>query len=60
MVEIIKRGEVAIETRQVTCRKCNSELRFKRSEMRYVHDHRDGDALVGKCPVCNTENWASA
>ncbi len=53
MVEILVNGQKP-EDRQYTalCRKCNSLLRFKRSEATFIPDQRDGDMVRINCPVC--------
>jgi ribosomal protein S27E len=53
-MEIIKRGVIPEErVYYAKCGYCESELRFRRSEAKYVSDQRDGDYLVVKCPVCS-------
>jgi RNase P subunit RPR2 len=42
------------------CRKCKTFSLGDKSEGRLVHDPRDGDALVFKCPKCGNEMWAMA
>lgn len=46
---------------QITCnnKKCAAEFEALESELRAVHDQRDGDALVLKCQFCNTETWVT-
>jgi uncharacterized protein YfaT (DUF1175 family) len=54
MVEILNRGNnPGDRTYTVTCRSCESLLRFTASEAERVHDHRDGDYMQIACPICN-------
>ena len=52
-IEVVELGtppdQVEYETR---CQKCQSKLKFKRSDAKYVNDQRDGDYLTVECPVC--------
>jgi len=34
------------------CAGCKTVIEFQQSEAERVHDHRDGDYLRIKCPVC--------
>lgn len=58
MAEILKRGVLPKDkTFDLTCRKCNSEIRFKGSEAASsITDPRDGKrTLFFKCPVCDNQ-----
>ena len=46
---------------RATCLSCGCRFEFARAEALYVHDQRDGDALVVKCPTpgCNKEEWVT-
>lgn len=53
-IEILNRGQLPQDvTYRVTCKCCNSLLRFKRSDADLRHDQRDGDFLAIECPVCH-------
>ncbi|VDS07532.1 hypothetical protein PARHAE_00709 [Paracoccus haematequi] len=53
MVEIIKRGQPKGErVHDITCRYCDSELRFREHEAKITHDQREGDFMTITCPVC--------
>jgi RNase P subunit RPR2 len=52
-VEVVRRGQVPSERiHEVTCRNCNSDLRFRESVAHRVFDQRDGDYFEVPCPVC--------
>lgn len=57
-IKVLKQGTPPEEkVYQATCQRCGSELEFQQKDGRYVSDQRDGDAIVVKCPVCNSEVW---
>lgn len=61
MVEILRRGLPQHNFgRDVTCRNCNSVMRYQHGEGRFVADARDGDAMVYDCPVCRKAIWTVA
>lgn len=61
MPTILKHGKERPDPAyDLTCDKCDTIARFAKSEGRYVHDQRDGDAVVLKCPVCKAEHWVAA
>lgn len=56
MVEVLKRGTPPADVvYEVRCIQCKSQLSFKRSEAKCIHDQRDGDYLTITCPVCQHE-----
>lgn len=40
-------------------KKCSAVMECKRDELQYVHDQRNGDAYVLKCPHCKEVTWFS-
>jgi hypothetical protein len=55
-LKIIKRGTIpADRAYRVTCRNCETEFEFLRSEAELVPDQRDGDYLTSDCPMCHEE-----
>lgn len=59
MTEILKRGTKKSKSYTWVCDGCESTLRSKESDGRYVSD-RDGDSIVLSCPVCKAETWILA
>lgn len=55
-VQVIRRGVVPSErVYNATCRKCSSELRFRRGIAKFHDDQRDGAYLSVPCPVCGDQ-----
>lgn len=59
-MKIISEGFNKERRYTMRCRKCGTTAVGEASEGRFVHDPRDGDALVFNCPKCNNEMWALA
>lgn len=59
-MEIISNGLPKDIKYTMKCRKCKTISVGDYSEGRFVHDPRDGDALVFNCPNCGAEMWAMA
>jgi len=56
-MKTIKSGKTK-KSKPTTCKcNCGCKFSFAKNEARFVHDQRDGDAYVVKCPECSLENW---
>lgn len=38
---------------------CEAVMECKKAELQFVHDQRDGNAYVLKCPHCKETTWFS-
>jgi len=54
-MEIVKRGTLPGEREfDVTCRTCQSEIKFRQSEGSVTNSQRDGSFVTIVCPVCGS------
>jgi RNase P subunit RPR2 len=57
-MRIIKHGDIG-DTYKSSCKNCGCLVELTASDVRFVADPRDGNAIVWKCPDCNEETWVS-
>jgi predicted RNA-binding Zn-ribbon protein involved in translation (DUF1610 family) len=61
MAKIIKKGKKLRERPlRWECSNCGSTIESVKSEGRWMHDPREGDAVVTQCPACREDNWIDA
>lgn len=55
-MEIIKEGKLPEDKEaEGTCNRCDTVIFVTRGEGEVVHDQRDGDYVVYRCPVCDND-----